>query len=158
MVECTACGAKTSEKLFDAPIVYLGFSKRIGGSGQICIGYQINEEAFAEYEKLTKKTITYGFVAYVPNANEAKDTLEPINSDLTLKNPDRTIFATVMGYHSFEFVIRGFDSAETKDIELIMCAYVSDGSEVSYLGINQETNTVSQTEYATLVTFNGFVD
>lgn len=158
VVECTACGAKTSEKLYDAPIVYLGYSKRIGGGGQICIGYKVNEEALAEYEKLTKKTITYGVVAYVPKANEARDTLEPINSDLTLKDPDSTIFASAKGYHSFEFVIRGFDSEETREIELIMCAYVSDGSEVSYLGINQETNTVSQTEYATLVTFNGFED
>lgn len=156
VVECTACGAKTSKKLYDAPIVYLGYSKKADGTGAICFGYKINDESMKAYEEITKKTISYGVVAYVPKADEDLTALEPINSDLTLKDEEHTVFTSTKGYASFEFVMKGFDSDSAKALKLVMSAYVSDGSEVSYLGVDSETNTIAQTEYATLISFNAF--
>ncbi len=154
---CDSCGQGTSKKLYDAPIVYLGFAKKIGDTGSVCIGFDVNEDAMAKYEELTGKTYTYGVVAYVPTSSEDKSTLKPINDDLSLKDEKYTIQAETTGCASFEFIIKGFDSDVEKAIELVMGAYVSDGTSVSYLGINQETNTVAQTQFATLVSFNGFV-
>jgi hypothetical protein len=152
------CGHGTSKKLFDAPIKYLGFSKKIGDNGSICIGYEVNDAALAKYAELTKKTYTYGVVAYIPAKDEDLTTLKPINDDLTLKDEKYTIHAETMGFASFEFIIKGFNTDAEKATMLVMSAYVSDGTSVSYLGINQETNTISQTEFATLVSFNGFVE
>jgi hypothetical protein len=152
------CGHGTSKKLFDAPIKYLGFSKKIGDNGSICIGYEVNDAALAKYEELTKKTYTYGVVAYIPEKDEDLTTLKPINNDLTLKDEKYTIHAETMGFASFEFIIKGFNTDAEKATMLVMSAYVSDGTSVSYLGINQETNTISQTEFATLVSYNGFVE
>lgn len=155
---CESCGHGTSTKLFDAPIKYLGFSKKIGDNGSICIGYEVNDAALAKYAELTGKTYTYGVVAYIPEKGEDLTTLKPINDDLTLKDEKYTIQAETMGFASFEFIIKGFNTDAEKAIMLVMSAYVSDGTSVSYLGINQETNTISQTEFATLVSFNGFVE
>lgn len=155
---CESCGHGTSTKLFDAPIKYLGFSKKIGDNGSICIGYEVNDAALTKYEELTDKTYTYGVVAYIPEKGEDLTTLKPINDDLTLKDKNYTIQAETMGFASFEFIIKGFNTDAEKAIMLVMSAYVSDGTSVSYLGINQETNTISQTEFATLVSYNGFVE
>jgi len=151
-----SCGAETVGETYEAPIKYLGYSKKSDGSGSICIGYLVNEESLALYEQKTGKSYTYGVVAYVPSKSDDLNALKPVKDDLTLSDPDYTIFADVSEFDSFEFVLRGFNDDTAKALELVMCAYVSDGSTVNYLGINQETNTASQTEFATLVSFNKF--
>ena len=154
---CEGCGHGTSTKLFDAPITYLGFAKRIENSSSICIGYQVNANALAKYSEIKGKTYTYGVVAYVPKNTDNLNELKPVNNDLTVNDVAHTVFAETTGFESFDFLMTGFVTASHKSLMLVMSAYVSDGESVSYLGINQETNEISQTEYATLVSFDGFV-
>ena len=139
----------------NAPIKYLGFSKNMAGTS-LCIGYEIDFDALAKYEEITGKAITWGVVGYAPKEYDDKNALKPVKDDLSLQDAGTTICAPLeRTYKSFEFKISGF-SASTKDSELVMCAYVSDGSTVSYLNINQESNTVVQSEYATLITYNKY--
>lgn len=151
-----SCGAETVDETFDAPIVYLGYSKKEGNSGSICIGYLVNNESLEMYEKIKGKDVSYGVVAYIPAESEDITTLKPVLDDGTLADPNYTISTEVTAYSSFEFLMRGFGSDEANAIALVMCAYAKIGDKVYYLGINQDTNKVSQTEYATLVTYNKF--
>ena len=151
-----SCGEETVIETFDAPIVYLGYSKKEGNSGSICIGYLVNNDSLEMYKEITGKDVSYGVVAYIPAESEDITTLKPVLDDGTLADPNYTISTEVTAYSSFEFLMRGFGTDEANAIALVMCAYAKIGDKVYYLGINQDTNQVSQTEYATLVTYNTF--
>ena len=151
-----SCGAETVVETFDAPIVYLGYSKKEGNSGSICIGYLVNNDSLEMYKEITGKDVAYGVVAYIPAETDDLTTLKPVLDDGTLADPNYTISTEITAYSSFEFLMRGFGSDDANAIALVMCAYAKIGDKVYYLGINQDTNQVSQTEYATLVTYNKF--
>ena len=152
-VVCT-CGAETVVKEYDVPVKFLGVSINELGTS-ICIGYQIDYDALENYEILTSKEISFGVVAYAPKEGEDVSTLKPVNDDLTLKDAETTIFASLSGtFASFEFKLTGFDNT-TKDTALVMCAFVNDGSAVSYLNVGSN-GVAEQSAYASTLTFSQY--
>ena len=150
------CGIESTEVL--APIFeFMGYSARTSG-GSICLGYIVNKEALAFYEGVAGVSIDYGAVAIAP-INE--DELKPLYLDNgEVKAREYTISASVSGsYASFDFVLNGFNS-EHYEVDLVMCAYVFDGSELSYLCIGEDENgsdTLIQSEIATTLKFSDYV-
>jgi hypothetical protein len=149
-----SCGAETVVKEYDVPVKFLGVSINELGTS-ICIGYQIDYKALENYETLTNKEISFGVVAYAPKEGDDVSTLKPVNDDLTLKDADTTIFASLSGtFASFEFKLTGFDET-TKNTELVMCAFVNDGSAVSYLNVGSN-GVAEQSAYASTLTFSQY--
>lgn len=132
---CTKC-QKTENTLVEALFIFNGYSAKIGGS-KITVGYTINQEALVKVKE-ANPDFAYGVVAYAP---EDENDYNPILSDKTLKNPERTILAEINAtdYYGVNFILNGFD-ASSYDITLIMCAYVYDGESIYYLGREQSEN------------------
>ena len=65
-VKCGLCnenGEISASKIFD----YKGYSKKENKSNAVCVGYFIDNDALAEYEKFTEVDYTFGFVAAANN-------------------------------------------------------------------------------------------
>ena len=142
---CKNCGE--SEVVEYAPIIeFLGYSAKIGGT-EITFGYRVNKESLDLFPDLS-----YGILATVPGENVNLDTLEPLNSDLTVNGDDYVITTEVdKKYNDFNVFINGFD-AEYYEVPFVMCAYVTDGEKVDYLCFN-ENNEITQSEYAKTLTY-----
>ena len=152
--KCEACDSKITEQEATAQAIfeYLGFSLKADKSGSICIGYSVNETAANEYA-LVNTSFTFGVVGYIPVANE--NPLEVVDGKAVASEPQYTIQADITSqtFTAFDFVIAGFGT--NTDIELVMCAYVCDGTNVYYLNIDQTTNEVAQSTSATTFSYDG---
>lgn len=103
----------------------LGFSTNYDKT-KLVMGYKLNAESYLE----SGKSISYGVVAYI-SSEEACSPLEIVNGAIAPKDPDYTIFADLSAIQtSFDFIIVGINGVSTS---LVMCAYIYDGSELSYL-------------------------
>lgn len=153
--KCSECESTLTEAEPSALalITFYGYSAKEGDGGSICIGYEANLDAIDAY-RVYNPDFKYGVIAYVPTAQDTS--LKLINDDYTLVNPEYTIFTEIESTPSFEFVIRGF-GIEHADLALVMCAYVYDGKNASYLNLNQESLEFKQESEAKTVTLNGFV-
>ena len=146
---CTEGVEKDAPELFTC----LGYSAPENGRGGIAIGFTVNNEAIAEYEEITGKTLKYGVFAVL------KDRLG--NNDVFAEDgtvADGVINAEMTNYEFavFELKIVGFTDTQ-KDIKLAMGAYVAvtDGetTEYSYL----QSGTPNENEKYCFVSYNDIV-
>ena len=148
------CALKTTpnEEALEAIFAYVGFSLKADNSGSICIGYTVNDTAKAEYE-MYNSALEIGVVGYIPVASESPLTVE--DGKAVASQPQYTIQADITSqtFTAFDFVIAGFGT--NTDVNLVMCAYVCDGTSVYYLNIDQTTNKVAQSTSATTFSYDG---
>ena len=113
---------------------FLGYSISVEGKS-ICVGYDVNKEAIDEYEKANSTTVQYGLLCAV------SDNVNPIAED-------GTVIAGINGqarmlkneaFSRFDIKLTANDWSKAGEAPLVMCAYIIDGSNISY--ICSETNT-----------------
>lgn len=128
--ECERCKESTTTAELAPIIELLGYSAK-PGTDRICVGYKINSESYEVYESERKNALTFGVVAIIP-INEAEHSpLSVVDGKITTM--DYTISAQIPSTSAgFDFIIKGFGPTDY-DLALIMCAYIFDGSKVSYI-------------------------
>jgi hypothetical protein len=151
LITCKNEGCNHSkESTPKALIEYLGVSAKMN-EGSFCIGYILNSKEANEYIN-AGNTFRFGVVAYIP---ENENDLDPIGSNLLPKEEKYTISAELQAnIEGFDFVLRGF-TADTYETELVMCAYVYDGTDVDYISI--ENKVATQTDLATVIKFIDYI-
>lgn len=125
---CTRCGKEhTVENDADALFVFNGYSMPEDGRLQLSIGYTVNKDALAEYEKLAETTVNYGVVCALADKLGGK---APLDEDLV----DVLVINAPVNkeYVSFDFVISGFTD-EHLDLGIVMSAYVIEDDKAVYL-------------------------
>ena len=153
-IGCTndGCTYGISEKL-NALFTCLGYSAPEDGRGGIAIGFTVNNEAIAEYEEITGKTLKYGVFAVLKDRLGNNDVF---SEDGTVAEGAINADITSYEFALFELKIVGFTD-EYKDIKLAMGAYVAvtDGetTEYSYL----QSGTPNENEKYCFVSYNDIV-
>ncbi len=103
-----------------------GYSTPENGRGDIVIGFVINYDEIAEYEKSAGVTLTYGAFAVAYDKIGTDSILDSQNA-ITVEIEDDK-------YASFEMRISGFETDAHKEAKLSIGAYVIDSKgDVSYL-------------------------
>ncbi|MBQ4509435.1 MAG: leucine-rich repeat domain-containing protein [Clostridia bacterium] len=134
LVKCADCDH--NEEILVNPIItsFKGYSVREKGNG-IVVGYTLDKDALKEYERVNKKALEYGFVLAVKSKLGANAPL-----DENGKEADGVVKATMTStsYTGVEIKLSGdvWDNEVTvngeksplKDLELILCGYIYDGS------------------------------
>ena len=107
----------------------LGYSAPEGGIGGISLGFGMNENAIAEYESVTGKTVAYGVFA-VSQAKLGNGDILDENGNMASGVINAEINTT---HPMFEIKITGITD-ELKDAKLALGAYVivSEGEETEY--------------------------
>ena len=125
-VACTNEGCNNKDETELLPIfTFSGYSTN-EEENAICIGYRIERESLKEYNAVNK-ALQFGAVA----SSETENILSVEND--TVVGTSKTVVAEIDGdYTAFDFVLSGFD-ANQKGLALVMCAYVYDGENVSYM-------------------------
>ena len=152
---CPACeGYAETTPSAPALFVCLGYSAPNYGNGGIAIGFTVNNEAIAEYEEVTGKTLKYGVFAVLQNRLGDKDVF---SEDGTLA--EGVINAEITNYEfaAFELKIVGFTDTQ-KDIKLAMGAYVAvkDGETIEYSIL--QSGTPNENEKYCFVSYNDIVN
>ncbi len=113
---------------------FLGYSVSRSGKS-ICVSYVVEKEALNEYEIVNETTLSYGIVLAV------SDSQHPISSDGAIANGINAQAKSLYGtsYPRFDIKMSASNWESIADTPLIMCAYLIDGDNVSY--ICSETNT-----------------
>ena len=149
---CASCGAQSYEKT--TPLfTCLGYSAPENGIGGIAVGFTVNNEAIAEYEEITGKTLKFGVFAVLQSRLGNNDVFA---EDGTVA--DGVINAEITNYEfvAFELKIIGFTDTQ-KDIKLAMGAYVAvtdgEATEYSYM----QAGTPNENEKYSFVSFNDIV-
>jgi len=130
-VKCTneGCTYSATEEM-PALFICLGYSAPENGTGGIAIGFTVNNEAIAEYEEVTGKTLKYGVFAVLQDRLGNNDVFA---DDGTAA--EGVINAEITNYEfaAFELKIVGFADTQ-KDTKLAMGAYVAvtDGKTTEY--------------------------
>lgn len=140
---CEYCQVTNPRALFE----FLGYAKD-GAGTQMCVGYKIAYEEIEEYKSVNKlTTFEYGLVAginqYVPNAkplqivNGKVEKITPTQGKVGITNLSGLNLTLV------DFRINGFENYQT--LEMLMCAYVYDGTSLSYLQSTQAESVSAKT-------------
>jgi len=149
---CVKCSAYVTEDILPL-FTCLGYSAPEDGRGGIAIGFTVNNEAIAEYEEITGKTLKYGVFAVLQSRLGNNDVF---SEDGTVA--DGVINAEITNYEfvAFELKIVGFTDTQ-KDAKLAIGAYVAvtDGetTEYSYL----QSGTPNENEKYCFVSYNDIV-
>ena len=133
---CAVCDAENiAEETASAPALFscLGYSAPMSGEAGIAIGFTINNEAVAEYEEITGKSITFGVYAVAQQKLGENDIFdENGNATAGVINADLTSYSV----DAFEIKIVGFNDTQ-KDIMLALGGYVcvteNDKTTYSYM-------------------------
>lgn len=141
----------------DAIITFIGYSVPEKNANRITASYAIDLKAKSIYEALTEGTLEFGVVASFADVSES---IEPvvIENGAVKSGYNKTVcFLFDSGYSGFDFILSGFTSGEAdySETPFVMCAFVSDGTKVDYIGYDSAYNEV-QTEYATTITVKTF--
>ena len=128
-MKCADCGAISYKSV--APLfTCLGYSAPEDGTGGIAIGFTVSNEAIAEYEEITGKTLKYGVFVVLQSRLGDNDVFA---EDGTAA--DGVINAEITNYEfvAFELKIVGFTDTQ-KDVKIAMGAYVAvtDGETTEY--------------------------
>ena len=147
---CTHCGEIFENSTTYAPILtFSGYSAKIDGD-EICVGYTINYDSLRIYEQKTGKqpgTVKFGITASLVGSAMAK--YETINNDLSVMNG--AVAALVNSdCPAFDFVLTDF-TADYYNIPLVMCAFVSDGTDIYYASYNGCTTLAAPITFAKVV-------
>lgn len=136
--ECSVC--KIQEKVNEedyAPIfVFAGYSVKENDNTALCGGYTVNHKSLEVYKKYNSNiSLEYGMVAATPNADGSNLLKIGENGVEAAQGRTNIIIANVnMDYVGYDFILRGFDEeGGNSDTALIICSYVSDGTNIYYL-------------------------
>ena len=145
----------TYEKTEGVPALFtcLGYSAPENGNGGIVIGFSVNKVAVAEYENISKQTVSYGVFAVLKDTIGANDVFgKDGNASGGVVCADLTSY----DFSVFELKIIGF-ADDQKDIKLAMGGYVAvtseNTTEYSYL---QEGTPVNGEKYV-FTSFNEII-
>lgn len=143
------CTYEVKESDIDAIFTFKGYSAKINGN-KITVSYLVNNTALKTYEEVNTVALRFGAVASVAQGTENS----PISvSEGALSAGNNVVMAQVNNaFSGFDFILNGFSAAHYEKA-IIMCAYVFDGSKLSYLCIN-DNNIVGQYDYAYAMTFS----
>jgi len=129
--KCERCDDISNDKVAPALFTCLGYSAPEDGRGGIAIGFTVNNEAIAEYDEISGKTLKYGVFAVLQSRLGDNDIF---GKDGT--QAEGSIIAEISSYKfaSFELKITGFETNEHKALKLAMGAYaaVTDGETTEY--------------------------
>ena len=136
-----------------AIFICLGYSAPENGNGGIAIGFTVNNEAIAEYEKTTKKTVSYGvFAALKDRLNDGYIFVGGEANECAIV-VDMTKYATA----AFEIKIIGFETDNQKTAQIAMGAYIAvtggENTEYSYM----QSGEPNANEKYCFVSFNDIV-
>lgn len=146
-VDCIneGCNCDTTEKT-EALFTCLGYSTPENGRGEIVIGYTVNSEAIARYERVSNSEVKYGIFAVL---KDKIGTNEIFGSDGNANDNAICVDVSDNNYYSFELKIYGFIDGY-KDIKVAMGAYISVNGKYSYM----QKGTPSQGENYVFISYN----
>ena len=134
------CICNTNPDVTVVPAIYtcLGFAVKEDGTS-LTLGYTFDKEAYEAYiANNAENVVSFGFVAYATYEDEYCTPLSANSGVVSPVDSAKTIFAAMnVNFAAYDFVIRGFDES-TQDLNIAMCAYTYDGSDVKYLCNNTE--------------------
>ncbi len=147
------CTYEVKESDTEAIFTFKGYSAKINGN-KITVSYLVNNEALKTYETINSVSLSFGIIASV--AQETENTPISVNAG-TLTTENNVVMAPVNSeFSGFDFILNGF-TVEYYDKALIMCAYVFDGTKVSYLCIDNN-DVIGQYDYAYAMTFSKYAE
>ena len=141
IVKCGICnedGELTANKIFG----YKGYSKKENKNNAVCVGYDIDYDALAEYEEFASVDYVYGFVAAAnnntpldENANAGKNVIKTDLSDSK--------------FISVEFILTAEDwtTGPASEAKLSINMYVIVNNAVKYITANGYSDTAEAKTY-----------
>ncbi len=156
-VKCARCSELHSTTVKPVLSSFKGYSTKIK-SNAITIGYTFDYDALAEYERVNKKSLEFGFVfaikAYLGDNAPLDESGNAFESGKAVKttvnaNASTTFDFRISGNWDNTVNVNG-QEAQLKDIELFLCGYIFDGT-VNYLQAEGSTTDASS---VALVTYN----
>lgn len=140
---CEYCKVSDSKALFE----FLGYSKDMA-STQICVGYYISYAEIEEYKSANNLTaFEYGLVAgisqNIPNAQPLQIAEGKVQAITPTKGSIASIDLSTYDLTLIDFRLTGFESYQ--DLEILMCAYVYDGTSLVYLQDTQAQSVSAKT-------------
>ena len=158
-IKCARCSELHGTTAKPVISSFKGYSTKIK-SDAITIGYTFDYDALAEYERVNKKSLEFGFVfeikAYLGDNAPLDESGEALANGNIVK-----VTVDANASTSFDFRISGdWDSTvningsdiQLKDVELFLCGYIFDGS-VNYLqksGSTTDASKIIQIAYNTV--------
>jgi len=158
-IMCARCEGITGVPVKPVISDFKGYSTKIK-SDAITVGYTFDYDALAEYERVNKKSLEFGFVfaikAYLGDNAPLDESGEALANGNIVK-----VTVDANASTSFDFRISGdWDSTvningsdiQLKDVELFLCGYIFDGS-VNYLqksGSTTDASKIIQIAYNTV--------
>ena len=148
---CAGCNYEHSFEA--APLfTFLGYSASTFNTSSICAGYKIDFELLEKYEVMNNTEITIGVVAagYDNLINAGK----PIKPDGT---GGETTSGRVISYvleegHSFvDLILNAPDWSSYMDRSIILCAFIIENQEVSYICQSGIASTASPITYSQII-------
>ena len=142
------CTYEVIESELEPIFIFKGYSAKIDGS-KVTVSYLINKSCLDTYEQINEKTLNFGVVASIAN--------ETVSSPISVNNGELTSVNNAVvapinnAYTGFDFILNGFTS-EHYTTPIIMCAYVFDGSQLTYICCDENGNQ-GQYENAYAITF-----
>ncbi len=138
-VLCTDCGLDAKETQAPAIVTFKGYSKNPEGTS-ICVGYFIDQATLSEYMSYLQEDAIFEYgvcVALESNVAENKP-LTLGEKGVTVAN-NMVIKATLdaVVYSKIEIKLNG-DFSQNLNTEILMCAYIYDGSKLVYIQDNDK--------------------
>ena len=140
---CEYCQVTNPRALFE----FLGYSKDMA-STQICVGYYIAYAEIEEYKSVNNLAdLEYGLVAGVsqniPNAKPLQIVDGEVQAITPTKGSVASIDLSTYDLTLADFRLTGFE--DYQDLEILMCAYVYDGTSLVYLQDTQAQSVSAKT-------------
>lgn len=121
VTECSLCGKKIGE---DVPSIFtcLGYSVSTY-ENSFTVGYRVNFDALAAYEKSSGFTISYGILAVAENNLKGNTPLDE-NGNATVLQSGSVLVGAIVPVHSyFNGKVIGIETDALKDTQIILTAY-----------------------------------
>ncbi len=138
-VLCTDCGLDAKETNVPAIMIFKGYSKNPEGTS-ICVGYSMNNSALNEYMSYLQEDAIFEYGVCVALKNNIPDSKPlTLNENSVVIADDMVIKATFdeVAYSKIEVRLNG-DFSQNLNTEILMCAYIYDGSKLVYVQDNDK--------------------
>jgi hypothetical protein len=150
VLKCQSCGFEATKET-DPVFTFLGYSVKEDDVFAICVGYNINKELLAAYEKLNNTKIAYGVVASV--YDNLVDKNAPVNADGTASEVTKgsSIVAHMPStVRSVTLRITSSSWTDYESLKLILAGFIIEKGTVSYICSNSLTSAPSTVTYSQL--------
>ncbi|MBO5313240.1 MAG: hypothetical protein J6B29_04670 [Clostridia bacterium] len=145
---CSTCSTQDA-KISTVPALFtsVGYSVSRTGKNGVTHGVKVNQDAIKEYNKYAETPIQYGMVAASRGAFSSGNPLRLTISGIAKSN-SAVLFKsfTTDSCALISYGIMGFADIH-KDTQLIISAYIYDGSSIYYLSENRHSTNVQTISY-----------